>query len=223
MNIRFFMCLSFFFSYFASAEMHWVKSEGIKPMSVKTVKIIYSGDINSRQVLELISAIDEINNDYPDANSIKIFITSFGGSMESGYLAMQAIKGSNIPVETINAGMTASSATLLYCGAKKRFTLHDASFMLHPAASPNIKAEWVRPNDIELLKKDVEDGNKYFKSIYKSCTNLSDDEVQKILYSNDSARYLIASEAEKIKLSQGNVDGIHPTPVSYYITNDNKQ
>lgn len=222
MNIKFFIGLSLFVSYCSFAEMHWVKSENIKPAEVKTAKIIYSGEITSRQVSELISALDEINNDYPQADSIKIFISSFGGSMESGYLAMQAIKGSKIPVETINAGMTGSSATLLYCGAQKRFTLAESSFMLHPAASPNINTEWIRPNDIELLRKDVEDGNKYFKTVYKRCTTLSDEEIKKILYSNDSARYLVASEAEKIKLSQGTLAGILPTSVAYYITNDTK-
>ncbi|HFZ1002448.1 TPA: ATP-dependent Clp protease proteolytic subunit [Klebsiella aerogenes] len=134
---------------------------------------------------------------------------------------MQAVRGSKFPVETINAGMTGSSATLIYCGAEKRSTLPDASFMLHPSASPNIKTEWVRPNDVELLKKDVNDGNKYFRSIYKTCTKLRGEEIKRVLYSYDNARYLTASEAENIKLSQGNVSGIYPTPVSYYITDDN--
>ncbi len=52
--------------------------------------------------------------------------------------------------------------------------------------------------------------------------HLSDEEIKKILYSNDSARYLVASEAEKIKLSQGTLAGILPTSVAYYITNDTK-
>ncbi|MGU9756284.1 ATP-dependent Clp protease proteolytic subunit [Serratia marcescens] len=221
MSVKYFMVFFMFISCCTYAEMHWIKSEKVKPEDVNTVKIIYTGDVNSRKVSELISAIDEINNDYPEAKVIRIFITSFGGSMESGYLGMQAVRGSKIPVETINAGMTGSSATLIYCGTEKRSTLPEASFMLHPSASPNIKTEWIRPNDVELLKKDVDDGNKYFRSIYKTCTNLSDEEIQRILYSNDNARYLTASEAEGIKLSQGNISGIYPTPVSYYITDDN--
>ena len=202
----------------AHAEMHWIKSDRIKPDNVDVVKIVYNGDITPAQVAELISALDEINSDYPAVKSIKLFISSFGGSMESGYLAYQAIKGSKIPVEAINAGMTASSATLVYCGAQKRFTFSDASFMLHPSASPNTKSEWIRPNDVEFIRKDVEDGNKYFKSIYGSCTTLERQDIEKILFSNDNARYLRPKDAERIKLSQGNVEGIAPTPVSYYIT-----
>ncbi|HEJ7122187.1 ATP-dependent Clp protease proteolytic subunit [Serratia marcescens] len=200
------------------AEMHWVKNDKIKPDNVDTVKIVYNGDVTPTLVAELISALDEINVNYPAAKSIKLFISSFGGSMESGYLAYQAVKGSKIPVETINAGMTASSATLVYCGAPKRYTFPDASFMLHPSASPNLKAEWIRPNDVEFIRKDVEDGNKYFKSIYGSCTTLARQDVEKILFSNDYARYLRPKDAEKIKLSQGVVEGIASTSVSYYIT-----
>lgn len=200
------------------AEMHWVKNDKIKPDNVDTVKIVYNGDVTPALVAELISALDEINADYPTVKSIKLFISSFGGSMESGYLAYQAIKGSKIPVEAINAGMTASSATLVYCGAQKRYTFQDASFMLHPSASPNTKADWIRPNDIEFIRKDVEDGNKYFKSIYGSCTTLERQDIEKILFSNDYARYLRPKDAEKIKLSQGSVEGIASTPVSYYIT-----
>lgn len=201
-----------------NAEMHWVKSDKVKQENIDTVKIIYNGDVTPAQVAELISALDEINADYSAVKSIKLFISSFGGSMESGYLAYQAIKGSKIPVEAINAGMTASSATLIYCGAQKRYTFPDASFMLHPSASPNTKAEWIRPNDVELIRKDVEDGNKYFKNIYGNCTTLARQDIDKILFSNDNAKYLRPKDAEKIKLSQGNVEGIVSSPVSYYIT-----
>jgi ATP-dependent Clp protease protease subunit len=200
--------------------MHWTKSDNVKPGEVQQAKIIYSGEVNSRQAAELISAIDEINNDYPATKLIKLYISSFGGSMESGYLAMQAVKGSVIPIETINAGMNASAATLIYCGADKRYTFPHSSFILHPSAAPNLKTDWIRPNDIDLLKKDVEDGNKFFRSVYKKCTSLSSDEIDKVLYSNDSARYFLANEAKKIKLSQGEISGITPTPVSYYITDE---
>jgi Protease subunit of ATP-dependent Clp proteases len=212
------IALALVFSAITHAEMHWVKNDKIKSDNVDTVKIVYNADITPAQIAELISALDEINSDYPAVKSIKLFISSFGGSMESGYLAYQAIKGSKTPVEAINAGMTASSATLVYCGAQKRYTFPDASFMLHPSATQNTKAEWVRPNDVELIRKDVEDGNKYFKSIYGSCTTLESQDIEKILFSNDNSRYLRPKDAENIKLSQGSIEGITSTPVSYYIT-----
>ncbi|MBN9927564.1 ATP-dependent Clp protease proteolytic subunit [Pantoea agglomerans] len=135
-------------------------------------------------------------------------------------LPMQSVKGSVIPIETINDGVAASAATLIYCGAKKRYTFPLASFILHPSAAPNIKSEWVRPNELALLKKDVEDGNKYFREVYKTCTSLSSEALDKVLYSNDSAMYLQSDEAKKTKLSQGNAFGILPAPLSYYIIDE---
>lgn len=203
-----------------SAELRWNKSDTIKPEEVQEAKIIYNGEINARLISELIGTIDGINSNYPATKSIKLYINSYGGSIESGYLAMASIQNSTIPIETINAGMTGSAATLLYCGAKKRYALPLATFMLHPAATMNLKNEWVRPAELALLKKDVDDGNRYFREVYKKCTSLSSEELDKILYSNDYALNLSAGMAIKNKLSQGTISGISPTPVSYYIVDD---
>ncbi|WP_337009043.1 ATP-dependent Clp protease proteolytic subunit [Pantoea sp. AS142] len=220
MNIKNITAFLLFISLGSFADMHWIKSDKVNPEEVQQAKIVYFGEVNARQVAELISAIEEINNDYPATKLIRLYISSFGGSMESAYLAMQAVKGSVIPVETINAGMIASAATLIYCGADKRYTFPQSSFVLHPSAAPNLKTDWIRPNDIDLMKKDVDDGNKFFRSAYKKCTSLSSAEIDKVLYSNDSARYFLANEAKTIKLSQGEISGITPTPVSYYITDE---
>lgn len=209
-------CLAPVISY---AEMHSVKKENFNPDEDITVKIIYNGDVNAKQVTELMSAIDEINNDYPSSSAIKLYINSAGGNMESGYLAYQAIKASTVPVETINAGMSASSATLMFCGAQKRYSLPEASFMLHPAGLKSVDAEWIRPNDIELIKKSVEYGNKYFRSIYSSCTTLTTKEIDSILFSNDNTRFIMGKDSEDIKLSQGVISGIPPAQISYYINN----
>jgi len=204
----------------AFAKMTWVKADNVNPEQVNSAKIIFNGEINPQQIAELISAIDEINNDYPSSKVIKLYINSFGGSMESAYIASQAVQGSKIPIEAINAAMTASSATLIYCSAKKRYAFQESSFLLHPAASPNTEKKWLRPNDVALIKKDVEDGNKYFKHAYASCTKLTPHDIDEVLFSNDNARYILAKEARKTGLSQGEVLGITPTHVSYYITNE---
>jgi len=204
------------------SKINWVKNEKINPEQISSAKIIYHGEVNPQQISELMLSLDEINNDYPALKSIKLYISSFGGSMESGYLGYQAIKASTIPVETINAGITGSAATLLYCGAKKRYTLPEATFILHPAATPNSKRDWLRPNDIELMKKDVDDGNQYFASTYRECTTLQDKEITRILSSNDQLRYIRSAEARKIELSQGDTSGITPAQVSYFIINDDE-
>lgn len=206
----------------AYSKVSWVKNEKINPEQISSARIIYHAEVNAQQVSELILTLDEINNFYPALKEIKLYISSFGGSMESGYLAYQAIKASAIPVETINAGITGSAATLLYCGAKKRHTFPDATFIMHPAATPNSKREWLQPNDIELLKKDVADGNKYFFSVYRECLALQDREIARILSSSEYTRYIRSAEAKKIALSQDDVSGIASAQVSYFITTDNE-
>ncbi|WP_162505715.1 ATP-dependent Clp protease proteolytic subunit [Candidatus Arsenophonus triatominarum] len=37
------------------------------------------------------SVIDEINNNYPKTKDIKLYINSFGGSMESAYMAYEQL------------------------------------------------------------------------------------------------------------------------------------
>lgn len=174
----------------AHAEMHWIKSDKIKPDKIDSAKIVYNGAVSLSLVAALISAIDEINADYPAVKSIKLYINIGGGSIQSGYLGYQAIKGSKIPIEVVNSGMTAPAATLLYCGAQKRATFLDSSFILHSAFIETTKGTSFRPNDAERMKKDIELGNKYFKSIYRSCTSLKPKNIENILLSNDNARYL---------------------------------
>lgn len=207
---------------FSHANVYSVQSGNESANQNPTVKILYNAEVTPRQVSELISTLDKINNHHPFFKTIKLYINSPGGSMDSGYLAYQAIKESRIPVETINAGITASSATLIYCGAQKRYTFPEATFILHPAATQNTDKEYISPNDIEMLKKNTESGNKYFKSIYATCTALSNQDIDKILFSNDNARYIDAEGAKKINLSQQIISGITPTQSSYYINNDNK-
>ncbi|CAI0769833.1 ATP-dependent Clp protease proteolytic subunit [Serratia fonticola] len=203
----------------AIADVSVVKKEGVKSDQVNSIKIIYDGDITAREVIQLISAIDEANNEYTNVKEIKLYINSFGGSIESGYLAYEAIKNSSIPIVTINAAMVGSSATLLYCGGKKRLSLASATFMLHPAATPNTKQEYLKNNEIEKLSKSVKDANEKFKYVYQQCTNIDTESLDKILFSEDYSKYLNIDEAIKFKLTSAKETGIIPTQISYYITN----
>lgn len=203
------------------AKLQWYKNDSIKSEEISTVKIVYNAEINAQRVADLILSLDEINNDYPSVQQIELYINSFGGSMDSGYVAMQAISGSKIPVKTINTGTVASSATLLYCGGKERKTFSLASFILHPAKSYNLKKDYLSPGEIDTLKKDVNITNQYFKNTYSTCTNINKEKLNAILSSEDSRQYVNAKEAESLSLSQGVESGIKTTQASYYITDDN--
>ena len=74
------------------------------------IKIVYIGEVNGTKVAELMAGIDDINASYPAVKEISLYINSFGGDMEAGYIGGQAVRGSRIPIKTINAAMTGSAA-----------------------------------------------------------------------------------------------------------------
>ncbi|EHG4045363.1 ATP-dependent Clp protease proteolytic subunit [Salmonella enterica] len=217
----FLSCLLFTCPTLSFAQVHWFKNETIKPEDIHSVKILYDADVNPTQITELSAVLDEINNTYTALKQIDLYINSYGGKMDDGYMGYQAIKASTIPVKTINSGMIASSATLLYCGGKSREMAPEASFMLHPAKAANSKNDYISPNEIDMLKKDSNQANNYFYSIYSTCTNMKKDEISRILYSEDNFEYIYAEQARNISLANKIETGIKTTQISYYITSDN--
>ncbi|WP_063657581.1 ATP-dependent Clp protease proteolytic subunit [Candidatus Arsenophonus triatominarum] len=203
----------------ASANVTVIKKENIKNEKITSAKIIYHGAITPEETMELISVIDEINNNYPKTKDIKLYINSFGGSMESAYMAYEAIKHSAIPVITINTAIVGSAASIIYCAGQSRLSFPLANFMLHPAATPNFKNKYIRPNEIDLLRKDAEIGNNFFRGVYQQCSNLKNEELQKILFSEDFRKYIPTNKAQELKVATGVADGITLSDISYYITN----
>ncbi|PAV03200.1 hypothetical protein CBG25_08190 [Arsenophonus sp. ENCA] len=214
--------LLFSYTLNALADVTVIKKENIKNEKITSAKIIYHGTITPEETMELISVIDEINNNYPKTKDIKLYINSFGGSMESAYMAYEAIKHSTIPVITINTAMVGSAASIIYCAGQSRLSFPLANFVLHPAGTPNFKSEFIRPNEIELLRKDVEIGNDFFRGVYQECSNLKSEELQKILFSEDSRKYISTNKAQELKIATGVAEGIIPSDISYYIINKRK-
>lgn len=221
-SVFFLALLSAAYPLMCFSQVQWFKPEILKPDEVKTAKVVLSGAVSTENTVNLMTALDELNNTYPSLKEIELYINSYGGEMEAGYMGYQAVRASRVPVKTINAGMTASAATLIYCAGNVRLMMPEASFVLHPAKSPNIQKSFVSPGDIEMMKKDVQQGNNYFKSVYATCTNIGDESLQKILFSDDNAWFVDAQQAKQLALVRGVRAGIKPTAVSYYISDSEK-
>ncbi|MDJ6543519.1 ATP-dependent Clp protease proteolytic subunit [Salmonella enterica] len=216
----FLSCLLFTCPTLSFAQVHWFKNETIKPEDIHSVKIVYDADVNPAQITELSAVLDEINNTYTALKQIDLYINSYGGNMDDGYVGYQAVKASTIPVKTINSGMVASSATLIYCGGTSREMAPAASFMLHPAKALNTKNDYVSPSEINTLKKESYQANNYFYSIYSTCTSIKKDKIENILYSEDNSDYIYSEQARNISLANKIETGIKTTQISYYITSD---
>lgn len=207
-----------FASFFSMASMTVVKNDAANNVDIDVVKILYVGGVDEAKVIELISAIDEINIKYKNASKIFLYINSSGGDMDSGYMAYEAVRNSTIPIVTVNASMTGSSATMIYCGAKERLMMSGAYFLLHPAATANKGFDYLKPDVINNLHEEVVAYNKMFFDIYKECTEFSKTEIEQFLNNEGARKRMDYNSSLLVKLSSGVSNGFMPAPVVYYIS-----
>ncbi|MFC0229425.1 ATP-dependent Clp protease proteolytic subunit [Serratia aquatilis] len=199
----------------ANADISKLISEDVS--ATTQAKVNFTADVTPKSASELSSVIDEINVNYPKLKRILLYINSGGGDMDSGRLAYWSVKNSHIPITTVDVSMTASAATLFYCAADQRYALPGSHFILHPA-SISIPSGDAKPNDVDIINRNINLGNEIFKGIYKKCTSLSDAEIKTILYSEQGSLSLNPQEAMKIKLTTNITKDIPLSNINYYVT-----
>lgn len=180
-------------------------------------KIYYNGDVDRPSVSRLISILDEVNKN-DNIKRIYLYIDSYGGDMDAGLMASIAIKSSKIPVTTVAMSNVASSATLMFCAADDRRSLPVAYLTFHPAFfEPNSQ---LRPDDINEINTRSKIFNGVFKQTYKLCTNLTDDVIDSILYSESNRKTFSPEESIKINAISTIDTKIVQAEKNYYVTSD---
>jgi len=210
------------FTSVANAALSFSQRTDIKPAKFTHAPIIFNGSIEADNSLELIESLEKLNHNYPALKDITLYINSYGGDMDSGYMLFQAVKSSAIPVVTVNLSMTASAATLMYCAAKQRLVMPAAMFLLHPASVENINRQYLKPDELARLKEMNDRSNQLFKSVYKKCTNLSDSETDALVYSESSSVLLNARQAVAKKMATGITDVLKQADISLTISDEKK-
>ncbi|MFM5393177.1 ATP-dependent Clp protease proteolytic subunit [Aeromonas veronii] len=185
------------------------------PSPSQTAKIFYSADMEVPTVSELIKTIDDINSK-DEISNIYLYINSYGGDMDSGLMASAAIRSSKKPVTTIAMSTIGSSATIMLCAAKDRRALPEGSIYLHPSYT-HYEGD-VRPNTIKELNQELTRFNDMFRKTYQSCTNLSHERIENILFSESNRVTFTPDEALKIELISKIDQNIIDTPHAFYIT-----
>ncbi|KAB2715423.1 ATP-dependent Clp protease proteolytic subunit [Brucella intermedia] len=198
------------------AEMSSFVPEDKAKISDRDASIYFFGEVNDKKVIELQSSIDTMIGNYPKLRHINLYISSLGGSMDAGWAGYWAVKNSPIPIRTINLSRIASAATLIYCGGAERSALPGTSFLLHPA-SKSVHSDDYKPDFFERMQADLALANQMFSSTYKSCTNLSVDEISQTLKAEYFAKLLTADDAVKIGLAGKILDKKYPDATSAYI------
>lgn len=94
-------------------------------------RIIFLNDeINTKTILEVSKQIIELSLK-DQFSPIKLLITSCGGSIDAGYILIDLIKSSKVPIDTYCIGMCYSMAALIFASGRNRYMLPHSKLMLH--------------------------------------------------------------------------------------------
>ena len=159
-----------------------------EPSYLETVdnKIYFYAEIYRDKVLQLNKKIRELNNsmkrqkDQLNLNEdipIYLYINSFGGSIFSGFSAMDALIKSNLPVITIIDGRCASAATFLSVVGNKRYITPHSYLLIHQLSS----GCWGKYEEIKDHMDNVDKFMDLIKEVYCKYTKMPEDRLEEIL------------------------------------------
>lgn len=101
-------------------------------------KIFFTGEVNMYSVKDVISHIIQFNREDDEANiaiedrvPIKLYISSEGGDVESGFGLINIILASQTPVITINLSYQYSMGFLVGLAGHVRYAVPNAIFLMH--------------------------------------------------------------------------------------------
>jgi ATP-dependent protease ClpP protease subunit len=174
-------------------------------VSVVGNRIYFYSEVTRTKVLELNRSIVKLGNQFKassdilgnDPAHIKLHINSYGGSVFSGFSALDYIRNSKVPITSVIDGCAASAATIMSVVAQERL-MHENSFMLIHQLSSMMWGKYAElkddmtNNDLLMVK---------IKSIYEQHTKIPKKELDKLL-SHD-----LWWDAKKC-LRYGMIDGI---------------
>lgn len=190
--------------------------------AVKIGKIYFTADINAGSVSDLARVLDELNIGYKNLEAVYLYVSSYGGDMDSGYTGYWLVKGSRIPVTAVNISTVGSAASMMFCGADNRQSLQGSRFIIHPASLSLKRSSWTN-DELKIAQSNLAGYNQMFRDVYKKCTTFGDDEMNGIL-EREAQRMLLSSQQAMDKgIITKLADNIIHAQVAYYITDTAKK
>lgn len=165
-------------------------------------KIYFYAEIYRDKVLQLNKRIRELNNSMSRQKDqlglaedipIYLYINSFGGSLFSGFSAMDALISSRLPIITVVDGCCASAATFLSVVGNKRYITKHSYMLIHQLSS----FQWGKFEEFKDNMKNLEKFMSLIKDIYGKYTEMPMDKLEEILKHD---LWLGADECLKYKL-----------------------
>ncbi|MFC6486890.1 ATP-dependent Clp protease proteolytic subunit [Nitratireductor sp. GCM10026969] len=185
--------------------------------AAEVAKIYFLAEMTMSNVSDLMRVLDGLNTGSKNLKTIYLYINSEGGSIDSGKMAYWAIKSSRTPVTAVNLSMVASSATLMFCGAEERRSLERGILYLHAPSTWSDGGAYIQPDQLINAEQLLGVYKDSMADIYRECTSLSDDEIEKILYSENDRLVLSPVEAEEKGIISAIENGIVDAPLSIVI------
>lgn len=121
---------------------------------------------------------------------IKLYINSVGGDTYNGYALISAIQSSITPVYTINQGMCASMAFLIFLAGSKRYSMIHSIFLMHEGMNGGFDNTSKMRERIEFETGKLEDLTKNFVLSNTSITSDLYDEKYRVEW------YMLPDEAK---------------------------
>ena len=145
---------------------------------LKERKILINENIDDWVIDDIVMNIFKWNKEDKDIpveerQPIRIYISTLGGAVDCGFSLIDAIKLSKTPVYTINIGDEYSMGFLIGLAGHKRYTLPNATFLLHDG-STGVVNSMSKVSDTakfysemeERIKKYVLDNSKLTSKMY---------------------------------------------------------
>lgn len=79
--------------------------------------------------------IEDEGKPVQEREPIKIFLHNYGGDVDCAWAMIDAIESSITPVHTINVGVSASAAALIFLAGEKRFMTKRARLVIHEGSA----------------------------------------------------------------------------------------
>lgn len=130
------------------------KENGMMSHLLKTRTVVLTGQVDQEMAERVISQLVVLDTESHDP--IKVFITSQGGHVDSGYAIHDVLRFVESEVFCIGAGWVASIAVPILLGARKksnRLALPNTRFLLHqPSGGAGGQLQDIRIEAQEILK-----------------------------------------------------------------------
>lgn len=164
------------------------ESDSAKRVTCIGNHIYFRAGVTKDSIGALNEHIVKLNQDFIDLQNenpgvemtpkpIMLHINSYGGSVFAGFWAVDIIKQSKIPIDTIVEGASASCGTIMSVVGRKRYIRPMASMLIHQLSS------WFggKMTEIDDDYQNLEQMMKTIKQIYKDHTKMSESQLDEFL------------------------------------------